>query len=953
MIGESISHYRVIEKLGVGGMGVVYKATDTRLGRFVALKFLSDELADDRQALERLRREARAASSLNHPAICTIYDIDYEDGRPFIAMELLEGTSLRDCISGGPMEKQLLLKLAAEIADGLEAAHRARIVHRDIKPGNLFVTESGHAKILDFGLAKVNPAGRARTDFDAATASTTSSGGESLSRPGAVLGTVTYMSPEQVRGTELDHRTDLFSFGVVLYQMATGRVPFGGENFGVICSEILTKTPESPSEVNPSLPPGLEHVIYRALEKDPALRYQRASDLRAELLRLKRDSEMALVPGGKQAAPMSGRKLRGLAAAGAAAVVLLLGVDLFPRGAAKLTDKDSVVLADFDNKTGDSVFDETLKQGLEAQLEQSPFIEMVSDQTVDDTLKMMGRSPNDPLTPDVMREVCQRVGSKAMLTGSIASLGRQYVVGVEAVDCDTGKVLADRQETAASKEQVLAALGAASASLRGKLGESLNSVQKYDTPLEAATTSSLEALRAYSLGQRIRPAQGDEAALPFYNHAVELDPDFARAYVALSASYQSLNELNRAAEAARKAYSLRDRVSERERFPIMTDYYLVVTGQLDKAAQTYEMWRQIYPRDHLPYAGLGYVDSLQGDLEAALSEDQEALRRAPNDWVNYAGVADDYMNLNRLDEAEGVFEEADRRRLEDEYLLMNRYLLAFLPGDTGKMDKLEATAAGTADSADVLLAAEADTEGWRGRAEHAHELTQRAIELARQNDSSEAAASYQAAAALREAEFGYRSEAIADADAAAKLAPNPQVRAFAALALARAGDAAEAEKMASELDKELPLNTMIQRYWLPTIRGAIALDHRNPKQAVDLLNATGTIELSAPTVNTIALCPAYVRGEAYLMLRDGHAAAGEFQKFVDHRGLVGNFPWGALARLELGRSYALDRTSAAAARGAYGEFFELWKDADPDVPVLGKARAEYAALRDSARAQPR
>ena len=556
MIGQTISHYRIIEKLGGGGMGIVYKATDTRLGRFVALKFLPDDLAHDRRAIERFRREARAASALNHPGICTIYDIDQENALTFIAMEFLDGMTLKHRIGGRPMEVELLLTLAVDIADALDAAHQSGIVHRDIKPANIFVTRRGHAKILDFGLAKVASAQPAAQAADAASATTVSVNDENLSRPGGMLGTVPYMSPEQARAKELDARTDLFSLGVVLYEMSTGKVPFAGESSAVIYSEILTKNPQPPSQLNPRVPAGLETVIHRALEKDRDLRYQHAADLRADLQRLKRDSDTNGLGSGARAAPFTKRRLRRIAAAVIVAVIVV-SYFITHRGT-KFTDKDTIVLADFDNRTGDAVFDDTLKQGLSVQLGQSPFLDLVSDRRVNDTLKLMGRSTDDRLTPELAREICQRTGSTAMLTGSVAELGSQYVIGLKAVNCNSGDMLAEAQEQAASKESVLKALDAAAVTLRGKLGESLSSVKKYDVPLEAATTPSLEALQAYSSGQKMRPSKGDSAALPFFKRAVEIDPNFARAYVALSACYATLNEFERAAENARKAYDLRE-----------------------------------------------------------------------------------------------------------------------------------------------------------------------------------------------------------------------------------------------------------------------------------------------------------------------------------------------------------------------------------------------------------
>jgi tetratricopeptide (TPR) repeat protein len=680
--------------------------------------------------------------------------------------------------------------------------------------------------------------------------------------------------------------------------------------------------------------------------------------LRSDLQRLKRDTESghtAIASAGsgvKPAAKSTGRRWMAITAAAVVIVALGLGGWLyFARRAHALTDKDTIVLADFTNTTGDPVFDDTLRQGLAVQLEQSPFLSMIPDSKVNQTLKLMGRPAGDRLTPEVTRDVCQRTGSKAMLTGSIVGLGSQYVIGLKAVNCQSGDVLAEAQEQAAGKEGVLKALDAGAIRLRSKLGESLSTVQEYATPLEDATTSSLEALKAFSLGQKTRYAKGDTAALPFYKRAVELDPNFAYAYLGPSVSYGNLGELGLAAKYARKAYELRDKVSERERFSIEGFYYLNVTGELEKAGQTYELWKQTYPRNSTPYGNLGVISSTLGNYEKALSEYSESLRLNPNNVDNYLNLGGSYMLLNRLDEADAVYKQAEARKLESEDLLATRYVLAFLKGDAAQLERLASAAMGRPGFEDQLLGTQSDTQAWYGKLQNARELTRRAMDSAEHNDAKETAATYQAELAFCEVEAGNKERARAEANAALKLAPNRDVKAQVALALARAGDAAGAERLAAELDKTFPLDTVVQRFWLPTIRAAIALERKDPNRAVELLKQASAIELGligAP------LGPIYVRGQAYLALGDGNRAAAEFQKYIDHRAVAINFPWGALARLGLARAYALEAQSAqgaaaeparAKARAAYQDFLTLWKDADPDIPILKEAKSEYAKLK--------
>ncbi len=934
MIGKTVSHYRILEQLGSGGMGVVYKSEDTRLTRAVAIKFLPNELSKDAAALERFRREAQAASALNHPNICTIHDVGEAEGQPFIVMEFLQGETLKDRLSHGPLKMDELLDFAVQAAGALHAAHAQGILHRDIKPANLFITDRGQAKVLDFGLAKLMVRKEAAADAQRLSQLPTIAADDHLTSPGSAIGTVAYMSPEQARGEEIDARSDLFSLGTVLYEMATGRLAFSGDTTAVVFDAILNRTPTAPVRLNPDVPVKLEEVIHRLLDKDRKLRYQSAADLEAELKRMRRDTDISRSAVAASTVPKRRSWAKILIPAAAVVIAAMVGGAMLLRHhAPALTDRDTILLADVVNTTGDPAFDDTLKQALSVQLEQSPYLNLFSDDGVREALKLMARSPDERVTDAIAREICQREGIKAVLGGSIAALGRHYVVTLNAVNCTTGESLAREQREADSKEHVLTELDQASSSMRARLGESLASIQKFDKPIEGTTTSSLEALREYTEGLKRRWAgEKNGQVIPFLEKAIELDPNFAMAY-----RYLALAEKD-AIKNATKAYELRNRVSEQERLRITEGYYRLALGDSKKEIETSELARQMFPKDQTSRYQLGLAYGDVGRFQDALAELREAVRLAPANALYVSSLAIAYKTLNRFEETKSVIKQAGEQKFDDLAMHYTLHDVAFIERDTQAMQReMDWIIKNDADRPAPFLR-EARAAAASGKLAEAHKFYKQARDVSQAHGNKAEVASTWSEEARIESFFGN------DREARARLADARQVNTSMGPVTSYPGGLgglvepevvrADAAKKAKDYPQATTLNFMT----LPANLAALEIRAGNGAKAIELLNVAKPYE---PTTGTLP--DIYLRGLAYMQIKSGREAAAEFQKIIDHPGVDTLNILHTMARLGLARAYVV-ADDVPKARAAYQDFLKFWKDADPDIPILIQAKQEYARL---------
>jgi len=979
LIGQLISHYRILQRIGQGGMGVVYKSEDTRLQRFAALKFLPPEVAHDPQMRDRFLREARAASALNHPNICTIYQVDDDNDHIFIAMEFLDGLTLREQVEQGPLPLDRLLDIATQVLDGLEAAHTEGIIHRDIKLGNIFLTKSGRAKILDFGLAKKGVAAVAMEDAEVA-ADDRARRERQLTSGLAALGTAAYMSPEQALGRPLDARTDLFSFGIVLYEMATGKAPFQGDSTGLLLLSIVQERPEFVRTLNPDMPEALQLIIDKCLQKQREDRYQSARDIRNDLLRLRPAVNAAPLPVPQVAqpppppptapsaaapqAPPSTRSSASVAPGSDFAVSpdqknprrfwkTILSVAILALAAAlavavfraqhhrTLKPQDGVVLADFTNTTGESVFDNSLNQALRFDLEQSPYFQVLSARRVSDLLREMNRPPNQRLTLEVARELCLRSNSKALIQGSIASAEKGYAITLSALACQTGAPITQIDTQAKTKSDILNAMSRADRELRRKLGESLPSIQKLGRPLEESTTSSLEALEAYSQGYQAYQRNSIAQAIPSLVRAVALDPNFAQAHSLLGSVYFTSGEVTLGEEHIRLAYQLRNRVSERERFRIVLEYLRRITGQDQQAVETCQEWLRLYPDDASAYIHLGSVYLALAQFQKSAEANRQATLLAPERVAPYINGMLAYFDLERYDEAKALFAAARARGLDNELLRINRYILAFLENDNAAMQEQLRWVDGRAGSEDWLLEDWADSEAFYGRYLHSREIAGKAQAAAIRDDLPSRLIEHRARVALREAEVGNVAYSRKFAKQALAANSSVYIKVGVALAYAKIGDTSQALDLAQEVNDLKPEHALIQNYFLPSIRAAVELHNHNPEKALSILSVAQPLDFASTYLDGMQTC--YLRGLAYLQLKDGAKAAAEFQKLLDHPALVDMSPTGPLAHLQIARAEVLAGNTEAARRH-YQDFFALWKDADPNLLPLQQAKSEYARL---------
>ena len=986
---KSISRYRILEKLGAGGMGEVYLAEDSKLGRKIALKLLAEELTQNRDRLSRFDQEAYAASALNHPNILTIYEMGDEGGRHYIATEFIDGVTLRKRLAGAPMELSEVLDVAIQIAGALEEAHAARIIHRDIKPENIMIRRNGHVKVLDFGLAKLTErqSGGAETDTEAITRAMVQTDA------GVVMGTSQYMSPEQARGKPVDSRTDIWSLGVVLYEMASGRPPFTGETKTDVIVAIAKTDPTPIARFAPNLPAEFEWIVLKALRKDVDERYQTIKEFESDLKKLKQrlefqtELEKSMAPdrltgalgafvdtevppilqplGAHTTAPMPTKSIGSATSAAQArassaeyiaseikrhkigAAIIALAIILVAATAAyftlarkrvALTDKDTILLADFSNTTGDSVFDHTLKQALAAQLGQSPFLDIFSEDRVRDTLRFMNKEPDERVTRDVAKDICERQGVKAMLLGSISSIGSHYVVSLEAVNSHTGESIAREQFEVDGKEQVLKSLGQAASRLREKLGESLSSIQKYDAPIEQVTTSALEALQAYSLGFQFHSSGKYREAIPFYKHAIEIDQNFASAYARLAYCYNNSkqNELSR--EASKKAYELRDRASEREKLYISASYYGGVTGEWDKQIEALEVWQRTYPRDWTPFNLLANRYTQVGPFDKAIENGHQAIQLNPKAAGSYVNLAVGFIGLNRFDEARDILRQALAQKLETTNLHARLYHIAFLKGDAAGMKEQLDWAAGKPDEYQAQNW-QAQAAEFSGQLANANQFSDRALELAQKRDDlKEAAAQTLLRQAERDAAFGNCGPVGEITRNALALSREQAYLVEAGTALAACNQSGPAQTLIEELSKNFPLDTLLNTVWLPLMKAQLELGRGNGAMAIQFLEPARRYEVNGD------FWPQYLRGMAYLKQRNGAQAATDFQTIIAHRGWYPLSPLYPLAHVGLARSAVLTGDTAKA-RKAYQDFFALWKDADASIPILVEARKEYDKLK--------